>query len=37
MAFLVDGGVVAVGTHAELLADVAAYRAVVVRDVEVVL
>ena len=37
VAFLVDGRVVAVGTHAELLADVAAYRRVVVRDVEAVL
>ncbi|HXH77039.1 ABC transporter ATP-binding protein [Nocardioides sp.] len=36
VAFLVDGVVVAVGTHAELLADHPAYRTVVVRDVEVV-
>ena len=35
VAFLVDGVVVAVGTHAELLADHPAYRTVVVRDVEV--
>lgn len=36
VAFLVDGRVVAVGTHEELLATDAAYRAVVVRDVEAV-
>jgi ABC-type multidrug transport system fused ATPase/permease subunit len=36
VAFLVDGRVVAVGTHADLLADDPAYRTVVVRDVEVV-
>lgn len=35
VAFLVEGRVVASGTHAELLATVPAYRAVVVRDVEV--
>ena len=34
VAFLVDGRIAAVGTHASLLADVAAYRSVVVRDVE---
>lgn len=36
VAFLVDGRITAVGTHAELLADCAAYRTVVVRDVAVV-
>jgi ABC-type multidrug transport system fused ATPase/permease subunit len=36
VAFLVGGEVVAVGTHADLLADHAAYRMVVVRDAEVV-
>ncbi len=36
VAFLVDGRVVATGTHADLLADRPAYRSVVVRDVEVV-
>ena len=36
VAFLVDGTVVAVGTHAELLSNHAAYRTVVVRDVEAV-
>ena len=35
VAFLVDGRVVAVGTHEELLETDAAYRAVVVRDVGV--
>lgn len=35
VAFLVDDQVVATGTHADLLASDAAYRAVVVRDVEV--
>ncbi|MCW2834345.1 MAG: yheI 1 [Nocardioides sp.] len=35
VAFLVDGVVVAVGTHAELLANHPAYRTVVVRDVVV--
>jgi ABC-type multidrug transport system fused ATPase/permease subunit len=34
VAFLVDGRIAAVGTHADLLADVPAYRRVVVRDVE---
>ena len=37
VAFLVDGRIVAAGTHADLLADVASYRRVVVRDVEAVL
>ncbi len=36
VAFLVDGSVVAVGTHADLLARHAGYRTVVVRDVEAV-
>ena len=36
VAFLVGGRIVAVGTHADLLVDDAAYRRVVVRDVEVV-
>jgi ABC-type multidrug transport system fused ATPase/permease subunit len=36
VAFLVDGRVVATGTHADLLATEPAYRTVVVRDVEVV-
>ena len=36
VAFLVDGRVVAAGTHADLLATDPAYRTVVVRDVEVV-
>ena len=36
VAFLVDGTVVAVGTHAELLSNHGAYRTVVVRDVEAV-
>ncbi|GAA1925839.1 ABC transporter ATP-binding protein [Nocardioides hwasunensis] len=36
VAFLVDGRVAAVGTHADLLADHAAYRRVVVRDVEAI-
>jgi ABC-type multidrug transport system fused ATPase/permease subunit len=35
VAFLVDGRVVATGTHADLLERDAVYRAVVVRDVEV--
>jgi ABC-type multidrug transport system fused ATPase/permease subunit len=35
VAFLVDGRIAAVGTHADLLARHAAYRTVVVRDVEV--
>ena len=34
VAFLVDGRIAAVGTHADLLAENAAYRTVVVRDVE---
>ena len=34
VAFVVDGRVVAVGTHTDLLTEVAAYRRVVVRDVE---
>lgn len=36
VAFLVDGRVVATGTHADLLATDPAYRSFVVRDVEVV-
>jgi ABC-type multidrug transport system fused ATPase/permease subunit len=36
VAFLVDGRIAAVGPHADLLAQHAAYRTVVVRDVEVV-
>jgi ABC-type multidrug transport system fused ATPase/permease subunit len=35
VAFLVDGRIVATGTHADLLATEPAYRTVVVRDVEV--
>ncbi len=35
VAFLVDGRIVATGTHADLLSTDPAYRAVVVRDVEV--
>ena len=34
VAFLVDGRIVATGTHAELLATVPAYRAVVIRETE---
>lgn len=36
VAFLVDGRIAAVGSHASLLVENAAYRSVVVRDVEVV-